>query len=81
MIKTTLSIVKSAGVIYADKLSKEWPEEVAKLETIIMEEMRKDPDAEGMARRDMRRYDDASRKLYVMNKKVEALMKQQAARL
>lgn len=80
MIEAILEIVKYAGIIYADKISKEWPKEAARLETILMEEIRKDPDAKGMNRRDMRRYDDAKRKLFVMNRKVAALMKQQVAK-
>lgn len=81
MIEDIISIVKSAGTIYADKLAKDWPKKAAALETTILEERRKDPDAEGMDKRDMRKYDEAKKALYVMNKKVSALMKQQAAKL
>ena len=80
MIESILAIVKYAGVIYADKVSKEWPKEAAELETILMEEIRRDPDSRDINRRDMSRYDDAKRKLFVMNKQVSALMKQQAAK-
>jgi len=75
-IKKALSLVDSGLKIYADKLAKDWPEKKAKLRTIILEQRRREP--EDM---EMDIYDDAKRKLFVMEEKILGLMEQQAAKL
>ena len=75
MIETALQVVKYGLKIYSDKIEKEWSKKFEESERVILEQTRLEPED-----RDMRKFDEAKKEIYLLEKKIAILMQQHAVK-